>query len=232
MSNPNNFSKPLIYVPVFNEENTIGQVIEHIRYYLQDVDILIVDDGSQDASAQIAMSYRVHLIRHEQNLGVGGALNTAIEFALSGNYSALLQLDGDGQHQLDETLIRELQLNSSADLIIGNRFHLTSEYRISRTRKFAIDLLRMILRHKFNLDLHDPTSGFRFFGRKSLKLLQNNIRFEYLQDTVVVIKVLALKGYEITEVDSNFKPREHGESSIRRLELVKAYIKTIWALWI
>lgn len=222
----------MVYVPVFNEENTIGQVIEHIRHYLKNVDILIVDDGSKDSSAQIALSYQVHLIRHEQNLGVGGALNSAIEFALSGEYSALLQLDGDGQHQLDETLIKELELNSRAALIIGNRFHPRSEYQISRTRKFAINCLRLILRLRFNLELHDPTSGFRFFGRDSLKLLQNNIKFEYLQDTVVVIKMLALEGYEIAEVDSIFKPREHGESSIRRLELVKAYLKTIWTLLI
>lgn len=230
MSSPNNFSKPLVYVPVFNEEKTIGSVIEHIRCYIKDAEILIVDDGSEDTSAQIARSYNVHLICHDQNLGVGGALNTAIEFALLGQYSALLQLDGDGQHQLDEQLVNDLRMNSSAALIIGNRFHPGSEYQISRTRKLAIDLLSQILYRRFQLELRDPTSGFRFFRRDSLEALQNNIKFEYLQDTVLVIKKLALKGYKIAEVDSIFKPREHGESSIRRLNLVKAYLKTIWLL--
>lgn len=230
MSSPNNFSKPLVYVPVFNEEKTIGSVIEHIRCFIKDAEILIVDDGSEDSSAQIARSYNVHLICHEQNLGVGGALNTAIEFALLGQYSGLLQLDGDGQHQLSENLIEQLKSEAKASLIIGNRFHPGSSYQISRTRKRAIDLLRILLRWRFQLDLHDPTSGLRFFRRDSLEALRNNIRFDYLQDTVLVIKLLAKAGYKIDEIESIFNPRVHGESSIRRFNLAKAYLKTICLL--
>ena len=216
----------LVYVPVFNEENTIAGVIQNIREFLGEVDILIVDDASLDSSAVIARDLGAIVISHAFNIGVGGALSSAIEFALQGNYQGLIQLDGDGQHQLDHKFVANLTRKGDVSLVIGNRFHAASEYRISRTRKFAIDVLRYIIRKRLKLDLHDPTSGFRYFHRSALEALRDKVKFEYLQDTVLVIKLLAETGFSIEEVDSNFSSRSYGESSIRKLGLVKAYLRT------
>ena len=98
---------------------------------------------------------------------------------------------------------------------------------MSRTRKLAIVFLRFLIYVKFRIRLKDPTSGFRFFKREALAALKDNIQTEYLQDTVHVIKYLAENGYMIDEVNSIFKAREHGESSFRKLSLIKAYLLSV-----
>lgn len=232
MHQGNRLQHCLVYVPVFNEARTIGAVIEHVRQYIPQAKILIVDDGSTDNSSEIAIEMRVALVRHTQNRGVGAALNTAITFALDGGYEALLQIDGDGQHLLSDHLIFELEHNSEASLIIGNRFHEDSEYLMSRTRKLAVVILRKMIYLKFGIRLNDPTSGFRFFRKDTLSALKNNINSEYMQDTFHVIKFLAENGFKIEETNSIFRAREHGESSFRKITLVRSYLTSIILFWL
>ena len=89
----------LVAVPAFNEENTIAAVVERLRGSVPDFDLLVVDDGSEDRTAQILRSLRVRTARHPCNIGYGRSVQTAMKYALRHGYDALITQDADGQHR-------------------------------------------------------------------------------------------------------------------------------------
>ena len=92
-----NRSGNLAIIPALNESATIGKVIEAILSEVE-CDILVVDDGSTDETANIASSYGAHVLSHPINLGVGSAIRSALNYSMKNNYKATVQVDADGQH--------------------------------------------------------------------------------------------------------------------------------------
>jgi len=113
--------KTLIAIPAFNEEASIGAVLKDLRDHHPLEHVVVIDDGSRDATSQIALAAGVRVIRHPINLGVGAAMGTAFRYAARHNYQALVQVDADGQHR-PEFLSLLLDQVGSADIVIGSRF--------------------------------------------------------------------------------------------------------------
>ena len=113
--------KPLILVPAFNEQATIGEVVGEIRKL--GYDVAVIDDGSSDKTAEIAENAGATVLKMRINLGVGGALRCGFRYAVAEGYESVIQCDADGQHPTShfQKLI-DVQFKTKSHLVIGSRF--------------------------------------------------------------------------------------------------------------
>ena len=95
----------LVVIPAFNEENSIGNVIQDIRIHIPTASILVVDDGSKDKTVEIAEAAKVNVLSLPFNVGVGGALRAGFLYAHRNSFTQVLQIDADGQHRAEHAKI-------------------------------------------------------------------------------------------------------------------------------
>ena len=131
--------KTLIVIPSFNEEDSIGQVLEDVKKYAPGISVLVINDGSRDQTAKIAEENGAKVISLPYNSGYGVALQTGYLYARKHNYSIVVQMDGDGQH--DPVYIHDLLNavnNNEVDVIIGSRFLGGNTYRTSIAKRIGM----------------------------------------------------------------------------------------------
>ena len=216
-----------VVMPALNEHGSIDKVVSEVNRYLPDAKILIVDDGSQIPIKLRSANSTVRIIRSEKNLGVGSALYIGLKIALISNFEVIITMDSDGQHNADD-LNSLLKNRLRFDLIVGSRN--MSTYPWSKTRLFAHRLLKRMLCYKFDLNLNDPTSGFRLFNRKAAKMALLEIGDNYLEDTAVLYARLCSRDIEIGEVECDFNPRQFGKPSHQGAILAVKYIASVLSL--
>ncbi len=160
----------LVMIPAFNEEKNIADVISDIRSSSPVTDILVVDDGSTDATLRIARDAEALAVSLPFNLGYGVALQTGYKYALKDNYDFVIQIDADGQHDVKFVphLADEIQ-SGTADIIIGSRFLGSKLYKMDLIRKTGIKLFAKIVSVIIGQEITDPTSGFQALNRKTLR---------------------------------------------------------------
>jgi glycosyltransferase involved in cell wall biosynthesis len=153
-------------IPAYNEETAIGSVVLRAKQHADAV--IVVDDGSSDATAAIAELAGAVVIRHERNLGKGNALRTVFLRAREMNADILVCLDGDGQHNPDEIprLLAPIK-NGEADMIIGSRF-LDIHSDIPRYRRAGQTVLNSLTNSISATKVTDSQSGFRAFSKKAI----------------------------------------------------------------
>src|SRR5437016_5270426 len=124
-------------VPAYNEEESVGVVIDEIRGFDPDFEVVVVDDGSIDRTAEIAAAKGARVLRLPFNLGIGSAVQTGFRFAFENDYDVAVRVDGDGQHDPSQLgAILEPVLRGEADLVVGSRFAAgAGGYRSSGTRR-------------------------------------------------------------------------------------------------
>ena len=177
MSRPSAQSRLLIVIPAWNEEEVLGDVLEMVKAEKPSfADILVVSDGSTDATADIARAAGVAVLDLPLNLGVGGAMRAGFQYARRMGYEYACQLDADGQHDPREidTLI-ETASSEHADVVIGSRFAGKGDYHARGPRKWAMDLFSAILSRVCGTHLSDTTSGFKLYGPRALSLFARNV---------------------------------------------------------
>ena len=215
--------KLLIAIPAWNEEKSISQVISDVHQFLPQADVLVVDDGSTDQTAVIASKTGATVISMPFNVGVGGALRVAFKYAISNNFSHLMQIDADGQHLPSEA--KQL-LESASDncVVVGSRFlNREGNYRASVSRRFAMIVLAKITQLICRTPLTDVTSGFRIASGDAIKIFAREYPRDYLGDTVESLIIAHRFGIPIREVPVTMKKREHGTPS-------QNLIKSTWYL--
>src|SRR4051794_21196329 len=151
----------LVVMPAYTEEDSIAAAIAEVRATNPTVDVLVVDDGSSDATAVIAERAGVPVCRLPYNLGVGGAMRAGYRYAVRHDYDVVVQIDADGQHdpRYLPALVARLD---EADLVIGVRFaDQATRYEVSRIRRLAMLVLARTLSRMAHTRLTDVTSGFR-----------------------------------------------------------------------
>jgi glycosyltransferase involved in cell wall biosynthesis len=160
----------LIAIPAFDEERFIGSVVAHCR--LLGYPVLVIDDGSTDATAEIATMAGAIVERHGSNQGKSAALNTAFRVANQQGVEALVVLDGDGQHNCDEIprLLAPI-LSDQADIVIGSRFLNGSTGHVPAVRRLGQRAITGIANLASGLSVTDSQSGFRAFSARAIASL-------------------------------------------------------------
>jgi glycosyltransferase involved in cell wall biosynthesis len=203
----------LIIIPAFNEEASVGAVVDLVRAARpDDTDVVVVDDGSADATSAKAAAAGAQVVRLPFNVGVGGAMRAGYKYARAGGYDAAVQVDADGQHDATEieTLLAAL---AHADIVIGARFAGRGDYDTRGARRLAMRLLARSLSRTCGTELTDVTSGFRAINRRAIGLFAAHYPSEYLGDTVESLVMAARAGLRVTQVPVVMRPRLAGTPS-------------------
>lgn len=219
----------LVIVPAFNEESALPAVLDDLAG-LANLDVLVVDDGSTDATARVARERGVAVARLPYNLGIGGALRTGFRHAARCGYARAVQFDADGQHRADQISLLLAGLEGGADLVIGTRFASHgSDYSVGSVRNGAMRGLRLAISLLSGTRLSDTSSGFRAFNRRSLELFATSYPAEYM-DSVEALLLALQSGLVVREVPVQMRQRAGGEPSNRSWRLAYHYLRVVVVL--
>lgn len=211
MSTTSTPDRPLVVMPAWNESATIAQTLLELQAAAVGLDIVVVDDGSSDATAAIARAQGVTVLRLPFNVGVGGAMRLGFRYALDNGYDAVVQVDADGQHP-SEDVVKLLSLLASHDLVIGNRFW-GNGYRVAGPRRWAMGVLSAVVGKMAGHPVQDTTSGFRATGPRLLPLYADSYPAEYLGDTVEALVIAIRHGCRVAELPITMRARRGGRPS-------------------
>jgi len=218
--------KILAIIPAYNEADNLRAVIEDLRSF--GGDLLVVNDGSTDQTAAVAKSLGAHVVSHPFNLGIGGTVQTGLKFAHEGGYDFAIQFDGDGQHRGDQIFkIVELVQRGEADLVIGSRT-LPGGYKMGITRWFGSRVFHCLIKFLSGHTIEDPTSGFRCYGKKTIRLFSRYYTDDYPE--VESIITAARSGLRVVEVPVLMRGRLSGNSSITRRKSAYYMLKVTLAM--
>ena len=167
IENDNEAHLTIAAMPAFNEEKYIAKIIIGCRKYVDKV--VVVDDGSSDATAEIAEALGAIVIKHPENMGYGGALQTIFKTAREMNADAMLIIDSDGQHDPREIPKLLEPLNNGTDLVIGSRFINGNGQSVPAYRKAGMKVLDIATNIAGGINISDSQSGFRAYGRKAIE---------------------------------------------------------------
>ncbi len=157
----------LAAIPCYNEELRIGSIILLCRHFVDEV--LVVDDGSSDNTADVAMEAGATVIRHEGNKGYGGALRTSFDYARTHGIDRVVILDGDGQHRpADIPSFFKTMDTSGADVVIGSRF-LKLKIAMPLYRRFGMRVLDLVTKAAGSVEATDTQCGYRAYGRRAIE---------------------------------------------------------------
>jgi glycosyltransferase involved in cell wall biosynthesis len=211
----------LVFVPAWDEVESVAGVVREIRAAVPEADIVVVDDASSDGTGDAAREAGATVLRHPFNLGLGASLQTGYRYALRHGYTRVAHLDADGQHPpryLPEML---RAVDDGADLVLGSRYldadgHPVvpdeTPYAASFARRtgirFFTTLLTLATRRRFT----DSTSGFRAAGERVIPLFAARYASDYpeLESLVRVVR----GGCTVREVPVQMRPRAAGASKI------------------
>jgi len=223
--------KILAIVPSFNEEQNIAHVIASIKDEDPLIDILVVNDGSDDKTGLIAASTgQAYVVNLPCNIGIGGAVQTGFKFARQRNYDIAFQFDGDGQHLSAEIeiLLDAIRLNE-ADVVIGSRFFQDNGgFKSTLLRRKGIWIFGILNSLLIKQRITDNTSGFRAYNRKAIHFLSDNYPTDYPEPEAVLL--LGKNGFRLKEVPVSMQARKWGRSSISKTGSVYYMIKVLLAV--
>jgi glycosyltransferase involved in cell wall biosynthesis len=223
--------KIVIIIPAFNEEASVGEVIERVHRQFPGGDVVVINDGSTDLTAEKARANQATVLDLPFNLGIGGAMQTGYRYAYEKGYDIAIQVDADGQHDPAEIpkLLEALEVGG-ADMVVGSRFVGESRYKASIMRRLGISVLSGVISIINRQIITDPTSGFRAANRRAMELFAADYPQDYPEPEVLVL--MGRCGLRIEEVAVKIDPRFYGESSITRIRSAYYMIKVLLAIFV
>ena len=223
--------KILVIIPAFNEEGSVGKVVDEVKAHFPKVDVLVVNDGSTDLTSEIAQSRGAVVLDLPFNLGIGGAMQAGYKYGCEKGYKIAIQVDGDGQHNPKEIdkLLNALE-DKKMDMAIGSRFIGDSVYKVSTMRRVGISILSKVISMAVGQKITDPTSGFRAANRKAIQLFALDYPQDYPEPEAIVL--LHQCGLKMEEVPVKINQRYSGESSITKIRSVYYMVKVLLAIFV
>jgi glycosyltransferase involved in cell wall biosynthesis len=224
----------LVFIPAWNEEDNLPGVLVELREGLPAADVLVVDDGSTDRTAEVAREGGAEVVSFGRNLGLPSGIAAAYAYALEHGYDLTGRVDADGQHPVAE-LARLLDLvrRDECDAAVGSRFvsgegYEPYRYRPDRARTFGTALLRRAMRVRLRQSFADPTSGMYAVNAKALPLLAQP--YSSGAPEVEALLRLTKAGLRVREVPVTMRARASGESKLQGRKAFLLVVTVIGAL--
>ena len=209
-----NKKRCLVIIPAFNEASGIKDVIQTVKSVELVDEVVVLDDCSTDATAEIAKEAGADVISIVLNLGYGAALQTGYKYSYENNYDITVQLDGDGQH--DPSYIKDLvdtMNNEKCNVVIGSRFlSREKKYKAPRVRKIGMKLFQMLIFMFIKKSITDPTSGYQALDRNVIRFFaKGNVYPSDYPDADMII-LLHNVGFKIIEIPVVMYENDSGKS--------------------
>lgn len=221
--------KTLVLIPALNEEDSIARVVGRVRQNLPWADVLVINDGSSDNTAQAAEQTGALVLHMPYNVGIGASVQTGFLFAEQQGYAVVIRNDGDGQHGVQDipALLAELD-KGEVDMVIGSRYIENRGYVASAARRAGSLLLANLISAIIHQRVTDPTSGFIVCNRRAIRLCAQVYPHDYPEPESLVI--LHRAGLKLREVPVTMEARMGGRSSITTLRSGYYMVKVILAI--
>lgn len=221
--------KKLIIIPAYNESECIKETVIDIIENAKEFDYIIVNDCSDDNTAEICKENNFNFINLPINLGIGGAVQTGYRYAYENDYDIAVQVDGDGQH--DVSYLNEMAdklVKEKCDMVIGSRFIKKEGFQSSFARRIGIVYFTKLIKIVTGAEITDPTSGLRMAGRDVIELFAKVYPKDYPEPESVV--AILRQGMKVREISVIMKERQGGVSSIRLWKTVYYMVKVSIAI--
>ncbi len=222
-------TRVLVIMPAWNEAESVGNTVREVLGVGRPYDVLVVNDGSTDATADVAKDAGATVLTLPFNLGVGGAMRAGFKYARRLGYTRVIQVDADGQHDprnIDEVLAGL----EHADISIGARFADRGDYEVRGPRKWAMQFLAKVISSLAKTRLTDVTSGFRAANDRAISQYLDHYPAEYLGDTIDSLVVAVRSGCTVTQIPVAMRPRQGGTPSHNPLKAAIYLGRSIFAL--
>lgn len=205
-------SRVLAIVPAHNEQESLPNLLAELD--AAGYDCVVVNDASTDNTDYVARAAGAYVLSLPNNLGIGGAVQAGFVYATRHEYDAVVQVDGDGQHDPSQikVLVAPL-LVGDADCVIGSRYHPSKPdkgYRTPFARRMGMHFSTAVLRLATGLQVYDTTSGFRALNREAFTHFASNYPVDHPEAESLL--VLHQAGFRIVEVPTVMRSRDSGRS--------------------
>lgn len=220
--------KLVLIIPAYNEDANIERVVDNLIVDYPGQDYIVINDGSEDRTAEICRKKGYSFVDYPVNLGLAGAFQGGMKYAYRMDYDYALQYDGDGQH--DPKYIADLLQTAEqeqCDIVIGSRF--VSEKKPKSMRMLGSRLISACIRLTTGKWINDPTSGMRLFNRRMIEVLANQVNFGPEPDTIAF---LMRCGAKIKEVQVTMQERIAGESYLKASVAIKYMVRMCMSILI
>jgi glycosyltransferase involved in cell wall biosynthesis len=221
-------------IPAFNEELTIGNVIERVTAVMQKngytYEIMVVDDCSADKSVEISKRHGVKVFSLKKHMGKGYALRVGFAKAKG---EIITTIDSDGSHRPEELpLLLTPILQNKADLVIGSRYLNQNPAAAKKLNASGVRLFNLLIKILTRTEVSDSQSGYRVMKASLLRNMRLNSR-EYEIESEMLVKT-ARQGFRVREVSISFEQRTYGTSRLDPVvdgfkilfSIVRAYIRS------
>jgi glycosyltransferase involved in cell wall biosynthesis len=227
-------SDTVVFIPAWNEEENLPAVLDDLRRELPDADVLVVDDGSTDGTADVARRHSAEVLSLGSNRGLPIGIASGYRWAIEHGYTYCGRVDADGQHPASE-LARLLALvrEDVCDVAVGSRFvsgegYEPYRYVPSPTRRLGTALLRRGMGLALRRPFADATSGLYAVNATALPLLAEPFRTEAPE--VEALLRLGDAGLRVDEVPVRMEQRAGGDSKLRGRKAVKVTVTVVGTL--
>jgi glycosyltransferase involved in cell wall biosynthesis len=224
----------IVFIPAWNEERNLPAVLEELRRELPQADVLVVDDGSTDRTAEVAREHKAEVLSFGENRGLKEGIAAGYRWALEHGYAFCGRVDADGQHPAAE-LARLLRLvrDGDCDVAVGSRFvsgegYAPWRYRPSGARRLGTALLRRAMGLALRRPFADATSGLYAVNAKALPFLAEPFTSE-APEVEALLRIVEA-GLELEEVPVNMNERASGESKLQGEKAVRLVATVIGVL--
>lgn len=212
-----------VVIPAFNEAKVIGRVVGEVKPKVDQV--IVVDDGSADATSDVAQAAGAVVARHFLNRGQGAALQTGIDLALTMGADIIITFDADGQHQVAEIdqVVKPLLLGE-VDVVLGSRF-LKTDNQIPQSRVWLLKAATWFTKFYTGLNVTDAHNGFRAFSRTAAQVIQ--IRQDGMAHASEIIEQIKKHQLKFKEVGVTIKYTYY---SLNKGQKLTNSFKIVWDL--
>ena len=226
----------LVFIPAWNEEENLPAVLDELRAVLPGAEVLVVDDGSTDRTAEVAREHGAHVLSFGENRGLRAAIAAGYGYAAEHGYAFCGRVDADGQHPAAELRgLLELVSSGKCDVAVGSRFATADgngfsreRYESTPARRLGTGALRRSIEVVLDRPFHDATSGMYAVNARAMPILAR----PYSSGAPEVEGLLRLdeEGLRVEEVPVEMRERASGESKLQGKKAVVLVFTVVGSL--